>query len=189
MLDPEICPSVTVDERMVGRMAAEFLSLYGNVRNVAMIAGNRQADIHRKNFECFGDEVRSRGMNLLEAVDSFDSIENAKSLTHGLCEKYPELDGIFVSSYVSPGVCAALEERGLGERRLAGKVRVIGVDVYDRTADYLRRGMMSAIIYQNQREQARRAVIALLDEMRLGTAESVHIKPELVLQSNLSFYI
>ena len=170
VLDPEICPSVTVDERMVGRMAAEFLSLYGNVRNVAMIAGSRQADIHRK--------------NLVDAVDSFDSIEKAKSLTLGLCERYPELDGIFVSSYVSPGVCAALEERGL-----AGKVRVIGVDVYDRTAECLRKGSMSAIIYQNQREQARRAVIELLDGMREGMSRSVHIKPELVLQSNLSFYI
>ena len=189
VLDPEICPSVTVDERMVGRMAAEFLSLYGNVRNVAMIAGSRQADIHRKNFEGFDNEVRSRGMNLVETVDSFDSIEKAKSLTLGLCERYPELDGIFVSSYVSPGVCAALEERALGERRLAGKVRVIGVDVYDRTAECLRKGSMSAIIYQNQREQARRAVIELLDGMREGTSRSVHIKPELVLQSNLSFYI
>ena len=184
VLDPEICPSVTVDERMVGRMAAEFLSLYGNVRNVAMIAGSRQADIHRKNFEGFDNEVRSRGMNLVDAVDSFDSIEKARSLTLGLCERYPELDGIFVSSYVSPGVCAALEERGL-----AGKVRVIGVDVYDRTAECLRKGSMSAIIYQNQREQARRAVIELLDGMREGTSRSVHIKPELVLQSNLSFYI
>ena len=109
VLDPEICPSVTVDERMVGRMAAEFLSLYGNVRNVAMIAGSRQADIHRKNFEGFDNEVRSRGMNLVETVDSFDSIEKARSLTLGLCERYPELDGIFVSSYVSPGVCAALD--------------------------------------------------------------------------------
>ena len=189
VLDPEICPSVTVDERMVGRMAAEFLSLYGNVRNVAMIAGSRQADIHRKNFEGFDNEVRSRGMNLVETVDSFDSIEKARSLTLGLCERYPELDGIFVSSYVSPGVCAALEERALGERRLAGKVRVIGVDVYDRTAECLRKGSMSAIIYQNQREQARRAVIELLDGMQEGTSRSVHIKPELVLQSNLSFYI
>lgn len=189
VLDPEICPSVTVDERMVGRMAAEFLSLYGNVRNVAMIAGSRQADIHRKNFEGFDNEVRSRGMNLVETVDSFDSIEKARSLTLGLCERYPELDGIFVSSYVSPGVCAALEERALGERRLAGKVRVIGVDIYDRTAECLRKGSMSAIIYQNQREQARRAVIELLDGMREGTSRSVHIKPELVLQSNLSFYI
>ena len=149
-----------------------------------MIAGSRQADIHRKNFEGFRDETMARGMNLVETVDSFDSIEKAKSLTLGLCERYPELDGIFVSSYVSPGVCAALEEMGL-----AGKVRVIGVDVYDRTAECLRKGSMSAIIYQNQREQARRAVIELLDGMREGTSRSVHIKPELVLQSNLSFYI
>ena len=68
-------------------------------------------------------------------------------------------------------------------------MRVIGVDVYDRTAECLRKGSMSAIIYQNQREQARRAVIELLDGMREGTSRSVHIKPELVLQSNLSFYI
>ena len=183
-LDPAICPSVTVDERMVGRMAAEFLSLYGNVRKVAMIAGNRQTDIHRKNFEGFDEGTRARGMEFLEAVDSFDSIENAKDLTLGLCGKYPELDGIFVSSYVSPGVCAALEELGL-----AGKVRVVGVDVYDRTAKCLENGSLSAIIYQNQRRQARRAVIELLAGMREGKARSVRIKPELVLQSNLSFYI
>ncbi len=183
-VDDSFCKSVTVDERMVGRMAAEFLSLFDSVRRVAMIAGDRSASIHRMNTEGFTAEADARGLSVVDILDSYDSMDNAYELTSALIERHGELDGIFVSSYVSPAVCRCLEERGL-----AGKIKVIGVDIFDRSAECLKRGSLSAIIYQNQREQARRSVIELISLMREGRVEDVHIKPELVLQSNMSFYI
>lgn len=182
-VDDSLCRSVTVDERMVGRMAAEFLSLFESVRTVAMIAGDRSASIHRMNSEGFTSEAIARGLSVVDILDSYDSMDTAYNLTAELVGRHGELDGIFVSSYVSPAVCRCLEERGL-----AGKIKVIGVDIFDRSAECLKRGSLSAIIYQNQREQARRSVGELLSLMREGRAKNVHIKPELVLQSNLSFY-
>ena len=183
-VDDSFCKSVTVDERMVGRMAAEFLSLFESVGNVAMIAGDRSASIHRMNSEGFIAEAGVRGLSVVDILDSYDSMDVAYDLTAELVGRHGEIDGIFVSSYVSPAVCRCLEERGL-----AGKIKVIGVDIFDRSAECLRRGSLSAVIYQNQREQARRSVIELISLMREGRAESVHIKPELVLQSNMPFYI
>ena len=183
-LDEAFCRSVTIDERMVGRMAAEFLSLTGQVRNAGIIAGNIAASIHRLNIESFSEEASARGIRTLGVKESFDSMETAYAATTALLCENPELDGIFVSSYVSPAVCEAVLDVGK-----AGRIKIIGVDVFDRSADCLRKGILSAIIYQNQKKQAKRGVAELTRLMREGAAESVHIKPELVLQSNLSFYI
>ena len=49
-------------------------------------------------------------------------------------------------------------------------------------------GTVSAVIYQNQREQSRVSVLQLLALMRDERVGSVHIKPELVMQSNLPYY-
>lgn len=182
-LEDSFCKCVTVDECMVGRMAAEFLSLFPSVKQVAMIAGDRSSSIHKKNAEGFVKEAGLRGLSVIAISDSYDSMENAYAITASLLQQHPAPDGIFVSSYVSPAVCRCLEDAGL-----AGKIKVIGVDIFDRSADCLMRGSLSAVIYQNQKEQARRSVMQLLSLMRDEKTESIHIKPELVLQSNLPFY-
>ena len=182
--DESFCRSVTIDENMVGRMAAEFLSLTGSVHNAAVIAGNTAASIHRMNVDSFSSEASARGIRMIGVRESFDDMKKAYEVTKSLIESDPELDGIFVSSYVSPAVCDAVLDAGK-----SGRIKIIGVDVFDRSAECLKKGVLSAIIYQNQKRQAKRSVVELTRLMREGTAESVHIKPELVLQSNLSFYI
>ena len=180
-VDPGFCPSVTVEEKMVGRMAAEFLAFTG-VKRAAIIVGNRTASIHSMNIEGFSVEAAHRGVAVSGIHDSFDDMRTAYEVTSKIVESGCP-DGIFVSSYVSPAVCACLSDKGL-----AGRVRVIGVDIFDRSAECLKNGSLSAVIYQNQREQSRVSVLQLLALMRDERVGSVHIKPELVMQSNLPYY-
>ncbi len=181
---PTVCHSVTVDERMVGRLAAEFLSLFDSVKNTGLIIGEQNVSIHRKNVEGYLAEAGKRGLQTLAIEECFDDMQLAYQKTEQMLTQHPDLQGIFVSSYVAPAVCSCLQTCGRHDA-----IRVIGVDVYKETAESLQNGLLSAIIYQNQREQGQQSVQQLLSLMRDEPIESIRIKPELVLKCNLPFYI
>ncbi|MBQ8510867.1 MAG: LacI family DNA-binding transcriptional regulator [Clostridia bacterium] len=179
-VDESVSPSVVVDEEGEGRLAANFLSFC--CKRAAMIVGDRRINLHRRNIESFTAEAASRGLVVTSVDDSFDEYDTARRLTERLLESDLP-DGIYTSSYVAPAICAVLRERGM-----AGKIRVIGVDIFDDTAECLRDGSLSASIWQNQPLQARRAVELLISLMRGEHGVSVRIKPELVLASALAHY-
>ncbi len=189
-------PSVTADARTVGRMAAEFLSLCGcggtfaesgahTVNSVAaVVTGDRNAPIHRDNLEGFREYAVSHGMEIARVADTNDEFGETYAVTERMLCELPALTGIFVSTYTSLAVCECLKAHGL-----AGKVKVIGVDVYDRSAACLKDGSLSAAIYQNQVGQAQTAFRKLVSLMHdPSSAENVKIKPELVLSSALPYY-
>ena len=182
--DAALCPSVTVDERGTGRIAAEFLSL--TCKRAAVIVGDGSITLHRRNVEGFREEAARHQLTVTDVLESFDRFDTARALTFRLMET-SRPDGIFVSSYVAPAVCAAL-----AEQKLAGSVRVIGVDVWEQSAACLADGSLTAAICQNQPMQAMRAVELLISMMRgdapAGASGAV-IKPELVLPCTAEYYI
>ncbi len=181
---PALCPSVSVDAETVGAMAAEFLSLTAKGPKTAVITGYRDLAIHRENITGFLSEGEARSLQNVRIYDSFDDLGTAYRCTEELLSCDPDVSGIFVTSYVSPAVCACLADKGYTDR-----VRVVGVDVTKESAACLLNGTLTAAIYQNQPWQAKKAVDLLLSLMRDEEAESVRIKPELVLKSNLHTYL
>lgn len=176
-------PCVMVDAPCVGRMAAQYLAL--TCKNAAVIVGEVGQYIHGKNIEGFLAEAAQRSLAVTEILESFDDFATTRVLTEKLTDSNPP-DGIFVSSYVAPAVCAVLRERGL-----AGRVKVIGVDIWEQSAGCLQDGSLDAVIFQNQPLQARRAVEMLASMMHEGTGEkpaNIYIKPELVMESWLHHY-
>ena len=68
-------------------------------------------------------------------------------------------------------------------------VKVIGVDVFSESAKMLEEGNINTLIFQNQKQQAIEVIGAVVSEFRgLAVDEEILVKPELVMQSNLSFY-
>lgn len=176
-------PCVMVDAPCVGRMAAQYLSL--TCKNAAIIVGETEEHIHKKNIEGFCEEAARRSLSVSDILESFDDLVTARILTEKLTDNNPP-EGIFVSSYVAPAVCAVLRERGL-----AGRITVVGVDIWDQSVHCLRDGSLSAVIYQNQPLQARRAVEILTSMMCEGgqkKPDNIYIKPEMVMESWLAHY-
>ncbi len=196
-----LCPFVTVDAEMTGRMAADMLSFFTgeNPGVTAIITGSRSIDIHRKNVHGFLSTCAERGLTNVDIRDSYDRFSEAYTITDELLHAHGNLTGIFVSSYVAPAVCACLKDRGrtagMGNTpadRTGGQtnpVRVVGVDVTAESAACLRDGSLTAAIYQNQPWQAKKSVELLFAMMREEPVDSVRIKPELVLSSNLLYYL
>nr|MBQ4320494.1 LacI family DNA-binding transcriptional regulator [Clostridia bacterium] len=138
-VDRSICPSVTVDEFGVGRMAADFLSLISD--NASIIIGGMKISTHVHNVEGFRFEAEKHSLALNGVYECYDSLDNAYDITEKLL-KTGRPDSIFVASYVAPAVCACLKDLNL-----SGEVKVLGVDIWQKSVECLNDGSMVAGIY------------------------------------------
>lgn len=181
---PSICRGVSINEKVVGKMAAEYLGIAAKTRKAAIITSDVEMYIHRLNIEGFMSEKGRYGLEVIGIYESFDDMETAARLTKRVFEDCPSAGGIYTTSYVAPAICGALGEMGKTE------VAVIGMDVFDKTIKCLEDGSLGAVIYQDQRYQSKKAmeiaVAALGGELQ---AEDVKITPQLVLRANLECYI
>lgn len=176
--------TVMVNARVVGKMAAEYIGSISQARQLAIISGNRSGIIHQQNIEGFCDTAAAMGREVVFISDSGNKMDAAYCQTEKLLQTVPDTGGIFVTSYVAPGVCRALIDHGVQD-----KIAVIGVDLYRETAELLKSGALNAVIFQNQVQQAYTAVRMLAEHLtqRRETKAAI-IKPELVLKSNLECY-
>ncbi len=177
--------SVVIDAVTVGRLAAQFLAISGAKRTVIM-AGREHTYIHSRNIEGYKQAAAQFGITVENVYYTEDSWQNAYEYTADALTRFPDLEGIFVSSYLAPSVCNCLKDRGL-----SGKVKVVGVDLYDDVIERLKDQSLLATIYQNQYLQARNAVDIIMDCISTGVRilPPVRMKPELVMLSNLESYL
>lgn len=177
--------SVVVNAETVGKVAAQFLSMTGASHTV-IFAGRPGIYIHERNIFGFRGAAEQYGLTLEGVYYTEDKWDKAYACAKQAFGAHPEIDGIFISSYLAPSVCNYLKEQGL-----ADKVKVIGVDLYQDIVDCLNDGSLNATIYQNQYLQARTAVDIAMDCISVGyrILPPVRIKPELVISSNLDCYL
>jgi len=178
---------VSTNAEIVGKLAAQFLHIK-NCTGTVIFSGIEHADIHRRNRNGFLEAAKLYKMHLHEVFYTDDIPEKAYNFAKQLINKSYPIDGIFVSSYLAPAVCAGLSEAGINT-----KISVIGVDLYHEIADCLRNEQLCATIYQNQFAQAYAAVDCILNfifnkRQCSKKQDAVFIKPELVLSENLDCY-
>lgn len=80
-------------------------------------------------------------------------------------------------------ICQILEQYNL-----SGKIRLIGNDLFPESAEYIRRGVLTAVIDKKVSLQAYRAASLLLDYLALGQYPSqdvIQIPPRVQMKSNL----
>lgn len=174
---------VSVNGFVVGKIAAQFIFLNGG-RKTAIISGNPSTELHNENIAGFKSEASVCGMTVEAVSYCQDKIETAYKKTIELLQTYPDITGIFTTSYVAPGICDAL--KFLKKEK---EVCVVGLDLYKETKEALNDGSLNAVIFQNQVSQAKTAVKAILEMTANRHFKKTHtIRPELVLKSNLECY-
>jgi len=181
------CYGVAINEVVVGKMAAQFLDITvkGAERNVAVISGDRNVYIHKKNIDGFISELDNCSLNFTDIYDSYDDMQKAYDITREILCSGKKISGIFTTSYVAPGICRCVKEFNM-----ENDITVIGLDVFDTTIKYLKDGVLDAVIYQNQYLQGKQAVDNMVNAMNgIPMTGNEKIKPELVLRSNIECYI
>lgn len=175
--------AVSVDAGACSRIAAQFLSMLG-CKSAFMLYGHQPLySIHAENVRSFKMGAAEYGLNIIGIHKTMDDMDEAYALVKRLYSS-SWADGIFASSYVAPAVCRALKEMNLPER-----VKVIGVDLFDKTASCLEEGSLDGVIHQNQFLQAKAAVDITAELLSGGKApDKLFMKPELVIKSNYKCY-
>ncbi len=181
-----LCPVsgyIMSDGIMMGKMAAEFLAL-ARVKKAAVIVPNRDSEMHNLCIDGFRGSEFAQGIEMTGVYETGYHQHAIAEATEQAVRRTPDIDGIYVASYYSMHVCSYLKQYGLAQ-----KITVIGHDLHPRLADCLRDGSLNAVLFQNQRQQARLAVQKLLDYLNVGIAiTSTYSYPQLILRSNLEGY-
>lgn len=183
-----IC-NITIDAPLSGKLAADFFAATGDSIRAAAFTGSLSIKIHKAKMDAFCERVSAHGGEVAAICETDDCEDRAYALVCDLFRQHPDINCIYVSTSTSSSVCRYIEEHGL-----FGKIRIIGTDVFDTLCDAMKRGVMSATIYQNQEKVGRVAVSVaheFLDaKSSYGKEEhqqkkTVLIPPSLLLKANI----
>ena len=178
------------DSGVSSRLAAEFLGdclRRSARRNVVIFTGDRKSDLHRRANEFFLEAAEAFGLTVIDSFDMQDSPEILKWQLHEMHTKrgvWP--DGIYITSGRSLELCKYMKANDLADRTV-----LVTFDVHKETVDYLKQGIIWGSIYQNLYKQAKNAFTHLVRYL-IGEVEPDSVispVPELILKSNLDFYI
>lgn len=177
---------VHVDAGCAGKLAAEFMSLIlPKNQSVIVFVGNKDLSEHKKKAMEFSAEASRRNINVLGVYETHDDPEVAYFLTGKLIRECGNVGGIYAATANSIAICKYIEENNLAH------VQLIGTDIFNATVDFVHKGIMKGVIYQNTEKQGSSAVRILYDFLAEGKIppETFLVPPALVLSSNIDFYI
>ena len=171
--------------KVMGQLAAQVFSMsLPKGSEVAVVTTSHSYAFHRQVIQGFTQHVGSPEDFVVKAVvENYDNSDLSYARTKELIEQYPNLKGIFVTSYNFMAVCRCLADCGRDD------IAVIGHDLYPEMERCMLDGQLKASIYQNPFLQGRIAVKVLYEFLtEKKPAGDIIIKPELVMKSNLECY-
>ena len=188
--NPLGAPSIAIDAERSGYMAADFLACTASTPlRAALFTGSMQNRVHRAKAEAFCDRIAEYSDVPVEILETEDDAERAYAAARTLFERAPATNAVYVSTLASEPICRYMEEQGL-----AGRVKLLGTDVFDALKDYMRRGVMQATVFQNQQQVGEAAVGFAYEYLHrkssYGYADwkaksGLFIEPQLFLRANI----
>jgi len=188
-LVPGVVGGVRTNTYVAGQMAAEFLGLvmpWAERRRVALMVGAKHLLVYQECIDGFEAQTVGSGVEIVDVHETFGRADLAYEATAELFARHGGVDGIYVTSHNSVGVCDYLADHDL-----VGEVAVIGHDLYPRLNDRLRSGALTATIFQSQYEQGRDAVRLLAEHLDTGAGPDRLVRlvnPSLVLPSMIDLF-
>ena len=179
---------IVTDAELSGKLAADFLRcIHGNTLKAAVFMGSLTVASHVIKTNSFRKRVEAFGGRVTEVFETMDDSDKTYELMKESCTD--DINAIYVTTATSAPVC-----RYICENNLQGKISLVCTDLFDELRDYMRSGVVSATIYQNQEKlgkiAVRRAYEYLVEKNSYGnedfTAEKkVYIRPSLFLLADI----
>ena len=175
------------DESVASRLAAEFL--YNCLRkserkNILLFTGDVENTLHASSRDVFCQACEGFGLNVISQVDTKDSTEYLKNNIARIYEEYGgQTDGIYITSGASAPLCEFLWER-------EADVALVTVDTHNEIMTYLEKGVISATISQNVKEQMRKAFRTMVRHIINGEKppRTVFTNVRIVMRGNMDAY-
>jgi ABC-type sugar transport system substrate-binding protein len=172
------------NENIASALAAEFLYnclKNSDRKNILLFTGDLKTTLHTSAAHAFKDSCETLGLNLLSTVDMADNEEYFQSILSKTLDFYGnQTDGIYITSGLSSVLCRYLEENGYD-------IPLVAFDTYEDIKYYMKKGVISATISQNVKNQMKTAFKMLVNHLITGTEcpKTVYTDVQLVLRSNI----
>lgn len=187
---PGSISSITVDGALTGRLAADFLCCARSTGvQAAVFTGSVKIPVHKAKTDAFCRRIEENGGRLLAVCQTEDDLEKTRAEFEALLQTHKELNGVYVSTATSEPVCRVIQERGL-----AGRITLVGTDLFPVLQAYMKQGVMQATVNQNQEAVGRLSVRTAWEYLQktssYGTTDwrpeqKILIRPELLLKANV----
>lgn len=149
-----------------GRTAAGLLRLmtHGDV-HIGIITGSPDILCHTERIAGFVDALKpyQERIHIVSTAETQDDEIESYEQTSRLLKKHPEINALFFAAGGVYGGCRAITSLGL-----TGKLCVIAFDKADTTEQFLRDGVLSAVICQQPRTQGRKPLDLLFHYLTSG---------------------
>jgi len=187
--DTERLTSISADPFTVGSIAGELLCrCLPAGGSVAFFTGWLGTQDHADKLRGFETSLKAAcsGPRLAAVVEAHDDPRVGYRRTLNLLDARSDLRAIYVSTVNSLPVLQALEHHG----RL-GQVTVVTTDLFPELVPYIRRGVVTATLYQRPTSQGRVALQTLFRFLVEGACPPPRIKvvPHVVMRSNLDLIL
>lgn len=176
---------VCVNPDLGGRLAAELMARFVAPRaKTAVITGMLCTEDHRKKTEgfCAMFSQYCEAGEVVEVIEGHDNAEETFQKCLDFLGRCPDITGLYVNIGLSMPVCYALRARGL-----AGKVRLIGTDLYEEMVPFFEKQAIDASIYQRPYVQGQTAVRLIIEHALHGRPipSTYYLSPAIVMRANL----
>lgn len=146
--------TIEVDAYRCGRIAAEMLEQYlPEKSSVGIVLGSKSIFPHMEKIRGFSDRLEEGGrLKLKGCFETQDNDDISYNLIKDAIDE-KSIDGIFVATGATSGVCKAVEDCNM-----AGRIKLVTTDLSHECRKYIDNGVVNATIYQNTFLQGVRAV-------------------------------
>jgi LacI family transcriptional regulator len=180
---------VSIDPFASGSLAGELIGRFlSGTGTVAVAIGDMAVSDHAQKFEAFSKVTASLfpQVQLVPVIETHDSDTEAYDKFRDMLRREPGISAVYVATSNSMPILKALEEFGY-----LGKVTLIATDLFPEMIESIRRGHVTATIYQRPRTQGLIAFRSLYKFVTEGICPPgpVRLAPHLVLRGNLEFFL
>lgn len=166
-----------------GELAADLMALFLQNRGKVAILRHRAGVLEREFGFIKEIEREYPGIEIIGHFNYKQSEEKAYELTQKVCKDNPDLDGLYVTN-----VNVFVVGRAVRELSPAKKIRIVGFDMTEETEQFIRDGIIDAIIKQEPFRQGYEPVRILHDAFYNGSIPQrpvLHTKAEIILRGNV----
>ncbi len=175
---------VSVNAHLVGKLAAELLSMFCRGQDVAILNHSTKASTNREYVEGFMEFAGRDTFRSIRIYAHYDEHDRVLRETERMIEDNPELSGIYMATASSALACAHLRDMG------KTGYRIITTDLSKETPALLKEGLAFATLYQNPYLQGKTAVLKLYNYICTKQKEPNHfILPNVLFSSNVNAYL
>lgn len=178
--------SLTKNSFLTGKLAAELLWWMTNTKNVAVFTSYKDIRPHVEVIDGFIEGCKQYPLKIVDIFENHDDPELAYYSTEKLLEQFPDVEGIYVCTANSSGVCKKIKEKGYG-----GKIKIVTSDMFPELKQYMMEDIVHASIFQDPVNQGRYAVKYMFEYITEGKKFDGRIlfKPQVIFKSIVDLYI